>query len=93
MAVEDRILLHLLEQLDERDRYIVSRQVTRRGIAEACGLHPPNVSRSMKALERRHLVKSSTASVRQETRRQKAWHLTEDGENTPMREGRCLEKQ
>ena len=80
MAVEDRILLHLLEQLDERDRYIVSRQVTRRGIAEACGLHPPNVSRSMKALERRHLVKSSTASVRQETRRQKAWHLTEDGE-------------
>ena len=42
VAVEDRILLHLMEHDDQADRHTVSASVTRNGIAEACALHPPN---------------------------------------------------
>ena len=43
IAVADRILLHLWEQDHQADHYLVSREVTRPGIAEICALHPPNV--------------------------------------------------
>ena len=52
IAVNDRILLHLLEQDHLADRYIVTAGITRPGIAEACALHPPNVSRAMRDLLR-----------------------------------------
>ena len=53
VPVEDRVLLHLLECVSERDRHTVGPEVTRNGIAQACALHPPNVSRAMKNLARR----------------------------------------
>ena len=49
VPVEDRVLLHLLENLSERDRHTVGHEVTRNGIAQACALHPPNVSRNEKS--------------------------------------------
>ena len=43
VSVEDRLILHLLEQNHQKDRFIVTNLVTRPGIAEACALHAPNV--------------------------------------------------
>ena len=73
VSVEDRIILHLFEHIEEEDHFIVSKEITRPGIAEACALHPPNVSRSIKSLERRGLVEGRSATVKGESRRQKAW--------------------
>ncbi|MDP6324957.1 MAG: ATP-binding protein [Candidatus Thalassarchaeaceae archaeon] len=79
IAVEDRLLLHLLEQDEQADLYMVSAAVTRPGIAEACALHPPNVSRSMRTMLRNQWVSEHTRTVRGESRRQKTWQLTEMG--------------
>ncbi len=81
VPVEDRVLLHLLEHLSERDRHTVESEVTRSGISQACALHPPNVSRAMKNLARRELVTSLTRSIKGENRRQRTWQLTSDGES------------
>ncbi len=79
IAVEDRLILHLLEQDDQADLYMVSAAVTRPGIAEACALHPPNVSRSMRTMLRNQWVSEHTRTVRGESRRQKTWQLTDLG--------------
>ena len=79
IAVEDRLLLHLLEQDDQADLYMVSGAVTRPGIAEACALHPPNVSRTMRTMLRKQWVSEHTRTVRGESRRQKTWQLSELG--------------
>jgi len=79
IAVEDRILLHLLEQDDQADLYMVRAAVTRPGIAEACALHPPNVSRTMRSLLKNSWVSEHSRTVRGESRRQKTWQLTDNG--------------
>ncbi|MDP6906983.1 MAG: AAA family ATPase [Candidatus Thalassarchaeaceae archaeon] len=79
IAVEDRILLHLGEQDDQADLYMVSASVTRPGIAEACALHPPNVSRTMRELLKNDWVTEHSRTVRGESRRQKTWQLTDMG--------------
>ena len=58
---------------------MVSPAVTRPGIAEACALHPPNVSRSMRTLLKNSWVSEHSRTVRGESRRQKTWQLTENG--------------
>ena len=79
VAVKDRILLHLLQEDEQADRYVVSAALTRPGIAEACAQHPPNVSRAMRTLLRQRLVSEHSRSVRGDDRRQKTWQLTDDG--------------
>ena len=79
IAVKDRILLHLLEEDEQADRFVVSAALTRPGIAEACAQHPPNVSRAMRTLLRNRLVSEHSRSIRGDDRRQKTWQLTEDG--------------
>ena len=79
IAVADRILLHLWEHDNQADHYLVSREVTRPGIAEVCALHPPNVSRTMRDLAIDGMVSEHTRVVRGDERRQKTWQLTEEG--------------
>ena len=79
IAVQDRVLLHLLENDNQADRYLVDFSLTRPGIAESCALHPPNVSRTMRVLSKRELVSEHTRNIRGEERRQKIWQLTEEG--------------
>lgn len=79
IAVQDRVLLHLLENDEQADRYMVSFVLTRPGIAESCALHPPNVSRTMRDLLKRQLVSEHTRNIRGEERRQKTWQLTDEG--------------
>ena len=79
IAVKDRILLHLLQEDEQADRFVVSAALTRPGIAEACAQHPPNVSRAMRDLLRNKQVSEHSRSIRGEERRQKTWQLTSLG--------------
>ena len=79
IAVKDRILLHLLQEDEQADRYVVSASLTRPGIAEACAQHPPNVSRAMRDLLRNKQVSEHSRSIRGEDRKQKTWQLTNLG--------------
>ena len=85
VPVEDRILLHLLEQDHQADHYIVTYDVTRLGIAESCAMHPPNVSRAMRELSSKGLISQHSRTIRGENRRQKTWQLTEEGRSTASR--------
>ncbi|MAT49276.1 MAG: hypothetical protein CMA27_05545 [Euryarchaeota archaeon] len=80
VSVEDRLMLHLYEERHQKDRFLVTASVTRPGIAEACALHAPNVSRSMRDLVSNSIVEVHMRSVKGDTRRQKTWQLTEKGE-------------
>ena len=79
IAVQDRVLLHLLENDEQADRYLVDFALTRPGIAESCALHPPNVSRTMRNLLKGLYVSEHTRNIRGEERRQKTWQLTDEG--------------
>ena len=79
IAVRDRILLHLLQEDEQADRYVVSASLTRPGIAEACAQHPPNVSRAMRDLLRNKQVSEHSRTIRGEDRKQKTWQLTNLG--------------
>ena len=79
VPVQDRVMLHLSENDDQADRYLVGPELTRPGIAESCALHPPNVSRTMRALLKKNLVSEHTRNVKGDNRRQKTWQLTEAG--------------
>ena len=81
VSVEDRLILHLFEQKYQKDRFMVTPSVTRPGIAEACALHAPNVSRSMRTLVSNSIVEEHMRSVKGDNRKQKTWQLTEKGEH------------
>ena len=76
LSVNDRVLLHLLENDHQADHFIVTPAITRPGIAESCGLHPPNVSRAIRPILRQGFVSEHTRQIRGESRRQKTWQLT-----------------
>ena len=79
IAVAERILLHLWEQDHQADHYLVSREVTRPGIAEICALHPPNVSRTMRELASDGMVSEHTRVVRGDERSQHTSQLSYEG--------------
>ncbi|MBT4982503.1 MAG: hypothetical protein HOM85_05525, partial [Euryarchaeota archaeon] len=79
IAVKDRIFLHLLEEDEQADRFVVTAALTRPGIAEACAQHPPNVSRTMRDLLRNKQVSEHSRAIRGDDRRQKTWQLTDVG--------------
>ena len=76
LSVNDRVLLHLLENDHQADHFIATSAITRPGIAEACGLHPPNVSRAIRPILKQGFVSEHTRQIRGEDRRQKTWQLT-----------------
>ena len=79
VPVQDRVMLHLLENDIQADRYFVGPELTRPGIAESCALHPPNVSRTMRDLLKKSMVSEHTRNIKGDDRRQKTWQLTEEG--------------
>ncbi|MEC8541623.1 MAG: hypothetical protein VXY53_07270, partial [Candidatus Thermoplasmatota archaeon] len=79
IPVQDRVMLHLFENDNQADRYLVGAELTRPGIAESCALHPPNVSRTMRELLKKNLVSEHTRNIKGDDRRQKTWQLTEEG--------------
>ena len=81
VPVQDRVMLHLLENDIQADRYFVGPELTRPGIAESCALHPPNVSRTMRDLLKKNMVSEHTRNIKGDDRRQKTWQLTDEGRN------------
>jgi len=79
VPVQDRVMLHLLENDVQADRYFVGPELTRPGIAESCALHPPNVSRTMRELLKKNMVSEHTRNIKGDDRRQKTWQLTDEG--------------
>ena len=79
VPVQDRVMLHLLENNVQADRYFVGPELTRPGIAESCALHPPNVSRTMRELLKKNMVSEHTRNIKGDDRRQKTWQLTDEG--------------
>ena len=79
VPVTDRVMLHLLENDVQADRYFVGPELTRPGIAESCALHPPNVSRTMRDLLKKNMVSEHTRNIKGDDRRQKTWQLTDEG--------------
>ena len=79
VPVQDRVMLHLLENDVQADRYFVGPELTRPGIAESCALHPPNVSRTMRDLLKKNMVSEHTRNIKGDDRRQKTWQLTDEG--------------
>ena len=79
VPVQDRVMLHLFENDEQADRYLVGPELTRPGIAESCALHPPNVSRTMRDLLKKNLVSEHTRNIKGDDRRQKTWQLTDEG--------------
>ena len=79
VPVQDRVMLHLFENDEQSDRYLVGPELTRPGIAESCALHPPNVSRTMRDLLKKNLVSEHTRNIKGDDRRQKTWQLTDEG--------------
>jgi len=79
VPVQDRVMLHLFENDEQADRYLVGPELTRPGIAESCALHPPNVSRTMRDLLKKNLVSEHTRNIKGDERRQKTWQLTDEG--------------
>ncbi|MGB0699446.1 MAG: AAA family ATPase [Candidatus Poseidoniaceae archaeon] len=79
VPVQERVMLHLLENDTQADRYFVGPELTRPGIAESCALHPPNVSRTMRDLLKKSMVSEHTRNIKGDDRRQKTWQLTEEG--------------
>lgn len=92
IAVADRVLLHLYSHYDQLDQYMVTSDLTRNGIAQACAQHPPNVSRSMKDLLLDGLVEEHSRSIINEDRRKKAWQLTPAGYSTAKKRHTELSK-
>ena len=84
VPVQDRVMLHLLENDVQADRYFVGPELTRPGIAESCALHPPNVSRTMRDLLKKSMVSEHTRNIKGDDRRQKTWQLTEEGRTKAM---------
>ena len=91
IAVKDRILLHLLDEHEQADRFVVSSALTRPGIAEACAQHPPNVSRAMRTLLRQKYVSEHTRAIRGDDRRQKTWQLTDSGKELALTRSKKLQ--
>ena len=71
ISVQDRVLIHLLENNFQADKYLVDIAMTRPGIAASCALHPPNVSRTMRNMFKQNLVSEHTRSIKGDDRRQK----------------------
>ena len=84
VPVQERVMLHLLENDTQADRYFVGPELTRPGIAESCALHPPNVSRTMRDLLKKSMVTEHTRNIKGDDRRQKTWQLTEEGRTKAM---------
>lgn len=78
-TLAERILVHLRAHPVELDAADVPVEVTQEGIAEVIGAQVAHVSRALKTLELRGLVKAHLAHPRGAKRRSRAYALTDQG--------------
>ena len=80
ITIQDRILLLLRDNGMYPDSYIVSEVLTQAGMSKKLGIRQNNLSRALRDLESRGLIKHRTARVRNQGRKKRAYHLTDMGE-------------
>ncbi|HVM45486.1 MAG TPA: helix-turn-helix domain-containing protein, partial [Candidatus Thermoplasmatota archaeon] len=78
-TLAERILVHLRAHPVEPDAADVPPEVTQDGIAEVIGAQVAHVSRALKTLELRGLVRAHLAHPRGAKRRSRAYWLTDEG--------------
>ncbi len=79
LTINERILLHLLENFKFKKQKEAPQCVTQKGIAEAVNIRWNHVPRAMAQLKKMDYVFEAATHIEGKTRRQKAYYLTDDG--------------
>jgi DNA-binding MarR family transcriptional regulator len=79
LTINDRILLHLLDNSSSRLEREAPLSITQKGIAEGVGIRWNHVPRAMMKLKKMGYVQDEMSHIQGKTRRQKAYFLTDDG--------------
>jgi DNA-binding MarR family transcriptional regulator len=79
LTINDRILLHLLDYLQSKNKREAPFSITQKGIAEGVGIRWNHVPRAMGKLKKMGYVSEEMSHIEAKTRRQKAYFLTDDG--------------
>ena len=79
LPVEKRIILHLAENKNEKDKYEVKQDITQHGIAKAICIRHEHVSRSVIKLIKEKFVFVRSMLIYESQRRTKAYFLTDKG--------------
>lgn len=78
-TANERILIHLLDYIREREEVEFSPEITQAGIAEILGTRRSHVSLALSALGEKGLVIDKLGRVENEMRRRKVYFLTHEG--------------
>ena len=79
LTINEKILLHLLENNRARDEREAPQSVTQRGIADSVGIRWNHVPRAVTKLKKLDYVFERLSHIVGKTRRQKAYFLTDEG--------------
>jgi len=79
LTVNEKILLHLLDHHRFKERREAPRAITQKGIAEGVNIRWNHVPRAMAQLSKMDYVLESISHIEGKTRRQKTYHLTDEG--------------
>jgi DNA-binding MarR family transcriptional regulator len=79
LTINDRILLHLLNYLQSKNKREAPFPITQKGIAEGVGIRWNHVPRAMGKLKKMGYILEEMSHIEGKTRRQKAYFLTDDG--------------
>ncbi|UCD93252.1 MAG: winged helix-turn-helix domain-containing protein [Methanobacteriota archaeon] len=78
-TANERILIHLLDYVREREEVEFSSEITQAGIAEILGTRRSHVSLALSSLKEKGFVKDRLGRVEDEIRRRKVYFLTHKG--------------
>lgn len=79
LTINEKILLHLLENHRARDEREAPQSITQRGIADSVGIRWNHVPRAVTKLKKLDYVFERLSHIEGKTRRQKAYFLTDEG--------------
>ncbi len=79
LTINDRILLHLLNYLQSKNKREAPFSITQKGIAEGVGIRWNHVPRAMGKLKKLGFISEEMSHIEEKTRRQKAYFLTDEG--------------
>ncbi len=79
LTIGEKILLHLLNNMEHEEELVVSQEATQHGISTGLGIRQSHVSYDVNILEGKKLLTSSVKHVRHLKRRRKAYFLTQQG--------------
>ncbi len=79
LTVNEKILLHLLENLKSKNQREAPKAITQMGIADSVQIRWNHVPRAMVQLKKMGYISEDITHIEGKTRRQKAYYLTDEG--------------